>query len=165
MLSLLLNSLDEAKGKPEEEGKPEEDRRILRLHRLIFLPVLSTEQGSRVENKEREETPSKLRYFSEKKTVPSPLDTTCTWKGACALCWQNAAFVLFGSCPAPCCSCSPAAVSLPQLQVQLEGLEALKSDAWVTTGKWLPFNGQRREPSSCQLSLFLFFYFKGKEEK
>lgn len=72
MLSLLLNSLDEAKGKPEEEGKPEEDRRILRLHRLIFLPVLSTEQGSRVENKEREETPSKLRYFSEKKTVPSP---------------------------------------------------------------------------------------------
>lgn len=79
-----------------------------------------------------------------------------------------------------CCFCpvwkpprrpgSPAAVPLPRLPGTAGGSGRLsESDAWVTTSRWPPFNGQRRHlsslpPSSFSLLLF-FFFWRGRRRE
>lgn len=77
-----------------------------------------------------------------------------------------------------CCFCpvwkpprrpgSPAAVPSPRLPGTAGGSGRLsESDAWVTTSRWPPFNGQRRHLSSLppsSFSLLLFFFSEEGEE-
>lgn len=78
-----------------------------------------------------------------------------------------------------CCFCpvwkpprhpgSPAAVPSPRLPGTAGGSGRLsESDAWVTTSRWPPFNGQRRHLSSLppsSFSLFIFFFLKREKKE
>lgn len=166
MLSLLLNSFDEAKQKPEEKGKPEEDRSILRLHRLIFLPLWALSGEAELKTKRRNHFQIKI-FFREENCTKDLRHYTTMGRGLCAV-LTKCCF-----CPVwklPCTpllmlSCSCLLAPAPRYSWRHWGLWKMMPE-WQLAGDFPSMHkGGSLPPSSCRFSLCPLFHFKGKEEK